>query len=864
MKLDALGRVVWEKRRPPRGLDAGQATVIALPEVSDGLPALVSGANGWGIYSACGAALQGPVLRTFDRALREAEASIDAPLPDGDALVVALRGLIADGMAVSPGAGVVPLLETLSQTAALLSAPPALLAPRVAAIRALPVDEQGAILGWFAARVQLRMSLALAQLWKAGTPAPALAQAVAGSRFGILFERGALDPEASLPLLAAVQGSGIPQPVLAAGTIALRTAITGVLERRNAGRGTPEDMGFVLRHLPPDLAERGAAEVARALITNGDAVAWLLPQLARFTDAKSLTQAGVSSALAKDLMRPEQGLALAAALVDVLHALKRWEVIAALASSLIPVGDSSGRADRALVVPHGPVQAVVVAVGLGGLRQGGAEASAEVDRLWNDAMLVVPGCVYVDVGFCGLAVFLDALAALRFALTIGAQLGTQLGVEPPAVGVGAGAVTGGTDGEAVRIGGVAVERAVQWLSLNRSPTRGAGDGALVSLALHGGKLCGHGIGVDAGAAEAIEAARHAAGLVGPRDAAPAGDARTSRSLDTLRVFELDGQVVALVRVAGVSGGYEARSYSRADWVALLDRDSAASSAQVSPVAPVQRPVRSGPLEQILLPDPEPLELTLMEDLEGLEEPEEPEEPVRPAALDVAPPHVALDPFRSDDVPGRGLMLDMRTDDGFGPAPAPAAVGDWGADVWGASPPAAFGDARAADGFAGPEAEASLKVSDAFTDFFLPGAPKATPEAAPMVSHDVDIDDEPSVAGAVAPAAVAPVVPVPPPNRQRYVPDDAASEMDFDILLRGYCGFLDGARMVFGRPYGSRIVDRHDYAYDGDMDGPYRLFLQDKVAEDFVPRTEQVGDLPRGVTLAPLDPERLASAWRALS
>jgi hypothetical protein len=103
MKLDALGRLVWEKRRPPRGLDAGQATVIALPEVSDGLPALVPGANGWGIYAACGAALERPVRRAFDNALREAESSVDTPLPEGDDLVEALRRLIAAGLAVSAG-----------------------------------------------------------------------------------------------------------------------------------------------------------------------------------------------------------------------------------------------------------------------------------------------------------------------------------------------------------------------------------------------------------------------------------------------------------------------------------------------------------------------------------------------------------------------------------------------------------------------------------------------------------------------------------------------------------------------------------------------------------------------------------------
>jgi hypothetical protein len=878
MKLDALGRLVWEKRRPPRGLDAGQATVIALPEVSDGLPALVPGANGWGIYSACGAMLEGPVRRAFDAALREAEASVDTPLPEGDELVEALRRLIAAGMAVSSGAGVVPLLETIRQTAALISAPSPELASRVATVRALPADEQGAVLGWFAARVQLRMSLALAQVWKAGTPVPALAQAVAGSRFGVLFERGALDPEASLPLLAAVMGIGVSQPVLAAGTSALRAAITGVLERRNAGRSTPEDLSFLLRHLPPDLAERGAAEVARALITHADAVAWLLPQLAKFSDSKSLVQAGVPAALAKDLLRPEQGLALAAALVDVLQDLRRWEVIAALASSLIPVADAAGRADRALVVPHEPLQAVVVAVGLGRLRHAGVDAALHVDQVWEEALSALPGTLSVDLGFCGLAVFLDPLTAFRFALGIGAQFGA----DAPAVGVGAGAVTGGTDGDVVRIAGVAVERALQWLSLSPLPPRSGTDHVL-AIGLHGGRLCGHGVGIDAGAAEVIEAARHAAGLVSARDATPAGDARTPRSLDTLRVFELDGHVVALVRVAGVSGGYEARSFTRAEWVAVLDRDSAASAAPVAPVAPVQRPVRAGALEQILLPDPEPLELTAMDDIldavddaEAVEDadavaPEPASMPAPPVAAPVELPDVSLaapsvaspvsspepgfDPFLSNEIPERSLMLDVSSDDGFGPARPVAATTAWGADVWAQPAVPAREDVPATDGFgfAEPEIEAPVRLPDVFTDFFLPGAP-------PPASHEVDIDDDSSVAGPLAP----PVAVVPPPTRQRAEPVVEASEMDFYILLRGYCTFLDGAFVVFGRPYGSRIGDRHAYPNQGDVDEPYRLFLQDKIADGFVSRSEMVGDLPRGVTLTPLDPDRLAQAWRALS
>ena len=89
-------------------------------------------------------------------------------------------------------------------------------------------------------------------------------------------------------------------------------------------------------------------------------------------------------------------------------------------------------------------------------------------------------------------------------------------------------------------------------------------------------------------------------------------------------------------------------------------------------------------------------------------------------------------------------------------------------------------------------------------------------------------------------------------------------MDFNFLLKGYCAFVEGNQLVFGRPYGARVVDRHAYAHHGDPDEAYRAFLQDKIAEGFAPRTELVGDLPRGVTLAPIELDRLARVGRLLS
>jgi hypothetical protein len=89
-------------------------------------------------------------------------------------------------------------------------------------------------------------------------------------------------------------------------------------------------------------------------------------------------------------------------------------------------------------------------------------------------------------------------------------------------------------------------------------------------------------------------------------------------------------------------------------------------------------------------------------------------------------------------------------------------------------------------------------------------------------------------------------------------------MDFGFLLKGYAWFVEKREAVFGRPYGTRMVDRHVYVHTGDPDAAYMAFLQDKISEGFVPRADLIGDLPRGVTLMPLDTERLDRAWRSMA
>lgn len=116
----------------------------------------------------------------------------------------------------------------------------------------------------------------------------------------------------------------------------------------------------------------------------------------------------------------------------------------------------------------------------------------------------------------------------------------------------------------------------------------------------------------------------------------------------------------------------------------------------------------------------------------------------------------------------------------------------------------------------------------------------------------------------APPRAAPVAPVAEPASPPVSRRKASVAVDFDHLFRGYCFYLDDLNAVFGRPYGGRMVDRHQYPYTGDIEQVYRSFLQDKIREGFVPQTDLTGDVPATMTLLPLNSERLQRAWGVLT
>jgi hypothetical protein len=89
-------------------------------------------------------------------------------------------------------------------------------------------------------------------------------------------------------------------------------------------------------------------------------------------------------------------------------------------------------------------------------------------------------------------------------------------------------------------------------------------------------------------------------------------------------------------------------------------------------------------------------------------------------------------------------------------------------------------------------------------------------------------------------------------------------VDVKYLLQGYAWCVHGGQVWFGRPVAGRFVDLHTYPWVDDPEDAYRAFLAEKASAGFTPRLERSGPIPPGASTAPLEEERLARAWRAVS
>lgn len=102
----------------------------------------------------------------------------------------------------------------------------------------------------------------------------------------------------------------------------------------------------------------------------------------------------------------------------------------------------------------------------------------------------------------------------------------------------------------------------------------------------------------------------------------------------------------------------------------------------------------------------------------------------------------------------------------------------------------------------------------------------------------------------------PAPPVRPPGGRKRPPPP-----DFRFMLAGYVCARDGDQFSFGRVYGRKLVDHHAVQAGSPLDA-YTSFLQQKVEEGFVPQAERVTALPMGAD--PLEERLLLAAWGRLA
>ncbi len=926
MTLDELAGLLQASRFLAFGGSVEREALRAVPELADGLPAVVFDARGPHVWSGASDALKAPLAGLGAALASEARlppsADAERRLAE-DPLVVVLARLIVEGARHSPGAAVVPLLEVARGSVA------AQAEPALAALHQGAPDAGGEALRRVAAGVQARLSAACARASET-VRVPALAWAIARSRLLPLYGRGSLDRATTWPRVAAVLDVPLPPGTVEMLEVAVTLAVRGVAERRAAGKSTADDATLILRALGPARLDAGVDTAAAALLLDPDGLAALLPTLSRFVDVAALQKAKVDPARAAALLTPAGGLAVASVMLEVLAALRSWDILSRIADVVV------APPQRAFVVPRGgPARGAVVAVGLGRLRsEAGSTEAAEAG--WEDLVRTADGAVVGDVGGAGVAVFVDAVDGLRFAIAARRRL-------PGApVSFTFGAITGGTDGGTTRLGGPAVEAAKRWIAGAPVQNRGASDDSPVRLRQVGGWLCGDGLAIDAAGESAVQEARVRRGLATAADGPAGGDPRGLRSLDVLRVFEFDGGVLAVVRIPGVAGGYEALHLTTAEWRDMLDREGERTEPPLTQnpmpmadsVAPPVQAVSAGV-------DPnsgeeaggwelaeadegsEEVPVTLNLDEQSFEGPGA--FPVQPRfEFDVDDGEGAMAeellPFSGFYLPGAGddgrgevgrppetrapppaMAFEMSveddeedTQDWGAPAPAPAPIPARAApprieDVMTDSPVTI----RGGDPFAGFTGFDEFPVPDdlrdpttphgAVTDAFTfsgtdpfvsrPGPdPFTTPSSSgPEFSFGgdpfADMVEEPTREIPLPARVEGPGVATGEPAGERHrggVGPSGAMSMDFDYLLKGYACFFERKEAVFGRPYGTRIVDRHVYPYRGDPDEVYAAFMRDKISEGFVPRADMIGDLPRGVTVMPLDLEAMQRAWKELS
>ncbi len=160
---------------------------------------------------------------------------------------------------------------------------------------------------------------------------------------------------------------------------------------------------------------------------------------------------------------------------------------------------------------------------------------------------------------------------------------------------------------------------------------------------------------------------------------------------------------------------------------------------------------------------------------------------------------------------------------------------------------------------GPEEPAGYLGGPAELDGYLPGREPITGYLPGMDAEDED------AAFAVVEEDQTPFsfsdegLPEEPTSKPRPDRPPPPPPPDFRYLLAGYCWYIDGSTTVFGRTYGRRLLDYHRFPCTQPEEA-HLLFLQQKIREGFLPQPDLVGDPPLGLRPQPLDEALLKAAW----
>jgi hypothetical protein len=762
-----------------------------------------------------------------------------------------------------------------------------------------PVGRRAEIFSEVAAGIGARATAAFVEVHGARMRPSGLFRRILAEPLALCLGKGTLDRDPDLMLVAMSAALPISPSSLQHVRDAAALAFQALLERR--GKGKPLVIDEMLVHAVRDL--RSFPSAPDRLLFHPTAGPLLIGALPELVDARSLEKEGLPKDLAKMLTRVDGVQGLAASWGDLVDALLVWDVLSTLVSKIVPLtwthghlrgphGNVPHHPRWSMIVPrgaHAPSEAAAVAVRLTEIIEHLRKSDTlvppahVVERAWSVATEDLSGTLSEIHADHGIAVFGDATEALRFASAYLSELavngldrGDGQRVHLPdhvqaSAGVAWGPVTGGTDGHAVVLGGSAVARAVA-LAGSMSPSSTATRDPLgMSRVVAGAKgLESRGTVCDGWIVKKVlEAvrARHVAVHTQGSKVDVAGVA-----LDFSRVpitaWWLEGDWVSCfypLDPADPGGASEHIQLSRAQFRRFFHDDQHAKGAPGaeggSAVAPA---VGRAPPEPAAAVPPADSDLRLPAVAFGLDVPEAavgeggyasdlwgPEEdtPVTLAREDAAAETTA------DVISYDGPLLNVEEADDARRRNAPPPGNEWLEEL--SSDAIAVEPLRDA-GFGG--ATMTVRLSDRKEPRLgEPLEERTDPNIRPYeIGSDTDESEPTDEHQPLPPREYS----LPPPLQDPATPAPAARVGDVGSMLVGYVCLRGDSGFTFGRIYGNRLVDVHEYV-TADRADAYNRFLTDKVAEQFVLRMERTSFLPEDSKIEAVDLHLLNQTWRAM-